>query len=496
MGTNVDPVCWDDKSYLEKIAGGGVTPRYLGTYQTLAALKADWPDSMGASMKDSWAMVAGTQYTYTPGVGWVAQNGEFQPVSAMESFCYLPEWVAATAYYIGTMVKNNGNVWVCQASGTSGGAFPSATPVYAYITDGTAKWGYLRSAKIVDCGVASTAAEYTLPTTTATQTLREAGLTGPTFGGITEPPRGWKTGGTWGGLIGPSEASSWRWRTNALTLKFAFTNYGFQAPAIYIEHQDGSLHRAAINMRNDATGSGKVFVINFAERAFRNIVMQMPANAYHFFGIAHDKYATFQYTKNYRKTWLLFGDSFTGGSAYHPTSLSCSIASAISRTVGVDVFVNSVGGSGYVAGSKFYARLVAADLADVDVVAFAGGINDTYSGQFVAEVNACASYVASKGKRLVMFGAFWGPGAPSQATTKDVAISAAALGNGGYFIPVATAIEPVMTGTGNVGAPANDGTADILRAPAPDALHPMMLGSLFIGEGMGNEAVRMGLANI
>lgn len=81
MSTNVDPVCGDDKSYLEKIAGGGVTPRYLGTYQTLAALKADWPDSMGASMKGSWAMVAGAQYTYGgAGVGWVAQSSAAQPI--------------------------------------------------------------------------------------------------------------------------------------------------------------------------------------------------------------------------------------------------------------------------------------------------------------------------------------------------------------------------------------------------------------------------------
>lgn len=123
MGTNVDPVCGDDKSYLEKIAGGGVTPRYLGTYQTLAALKADWPDSMGASMKDSWAMVAGTQYTYTPGVGWVAQKDAKQRVYAGVRAVVIGDSQTAcdTSYNISLSQNYHASSWFTFMANASGG---------------------------------------------------------------------------------------------------------------------------------------------------------------------------------------------------------------------------------------------------------------------------------------------------------------------------------------------------------------------------------------
>ena len=150
MGTNVDPVCGDDKTYLEKIAGGGVTPRYLGTYQTLAALKADWPDSMGASMNGSWAVASGTQYTYSAGAGWVAtQTASAVPTGDIWAACgdsitngssavnFRYSWFPKLVNAFGGLIRNDS--LECGVSGTTS-AYAANTTVPAAIAAGAKKF--------------------------------------------------------------------------------------------------------------------------------------------------------------------------------------------------------------------------------------------------------------------------------------------------------------------------------------------------------------------
>ncbi len=57
----------------------------------------------------------------------------------------LPAWVASTAYTLGRLVTNGGNLYRCRTAGTSAGS-GGPTGTNADITDNTAHWRYIGAA--------------------------------------------------------------------------------------------------------------------------------------------------------------------------------------------------------------------------------------------------------------------------------------------------------------------------------------------------------------
>ncbi len=92
-------------------------------------------------------------------LGWVCTT---------EGYLTTNNWVANTAYALGTLVVANGNIYKVTTAGTSGTIAPSGTSTF---TDGTVIWTYFPTAVFTAFGnsytMAETDAKYALLTTTA-----------------------------------------------------------------------------------------------------------------------------------------------------------------------------------------------------------------------------------------------------------------------------------------------------------------------------------------
>lgn len=93
---------------------------------------ASLPKSLGPkSPKESTSTVAAQSSVYC---AW--------QVTVSSATRLVPDWASGTAYLIGQVVLNGGNLYRCRAAGTSAGS-GGPTGTGADITDNTAHWAYV-----------------------------------------------------------------------------------------------------------------------------------------------------------------------------------------------------------------------------------------------------------------------------------------------------------------------------------------------------------------
>lgn len=174
-----------------------------------------------------------------------------------------------------------------------------------------------------------------------------------------------------------------------------------------------------------------------------------------------------------RMTVGMMTDSYGQGSVNvgeYPTA----IPYLLGRLLAADVRKSSYGGSGYQTtgsmpgGGTFLTRAAYFDDAEIDVMLWMGGINDSATGlQAAAEACYAAFAAAHPGVPQIAVGP-WSPSSTYEAANgaKWTAIQAACAAQGVAFIDN----RGWITGTGRVGATVGDGNADVLISS--DGTHP------------------------
>lgn len=194
-------------------------------------------------------------------------------------------------------------------------------------------------------------------------------------------------------------------------------------------------------------------------------------------------------------------DSYGGGAVdvdqFHTWPVS------LARLLCVDLYLNAVGGTGYVSqngalgGNNNYAsapRIAAAIAAGATDYLLAGSIND--SGQTTATVTAAAQSLITQIKAGVPNARIWMTGVqglPVAASTtgtnaaNNTALAALAASNGIPFIDTMTGW---YSGTGKVGATAGDGNRDVFLNT--DGVHPSLAGSDYIAARKYQSLISLG----
>ena len=162
-------VALGDKSVLGQI-NGIMAERFAELWELSQAVAASQdPDAATASLLDALCALTGTLRdaatkstvtltltgtlsTVVP-IGSRAENGigdEFETTASATISISVTAWAATTAYTVGNVRKNAGNVYECITAGTSAGS-GGPTTTASDITDGTVHWRYLGAgAAIVD----------------------------------------------------------------------------------------------------------------------------------------------------------------------------------------------------------------------------------------------------------------------------------------------------------------------------------------------------------
>lgn len=152
----------------------------------------------------------------------------------------------------------------------------------------------------------------------------------------------------------------------------------------------------------------------------------------------------------YRKTVIVIGDSWTGGSNMN-TSQSTLWWNVLSNKLPVNIQTAAIGGSGYVAtnpnepGNTFLKRATSIDFSGASAVVFFGSLNDESRSPTQIKQNAAAAYAAVKADapnaRLVVVGPQWPrSNPPADQLANSAAVHSAATAAG------ATWVDPVALG--------------------------------------------------
>lgn len=178
---------------------------------------------------------------------------------------------------------------------------------------------------------------------------------------------------------------------------------------------------------------------------------------------------------------FIVGDSYIGGSTYHPVTIERSIRTIVAETIGAKQYqADGIGGSGYISagsGQKFGDPLRIARIpTDANLVLVLGGINDTDIGLQSAVSEYLSLVRARVPNAIIIVGGVWGAVSGPDASTidKESAINnAVTSANDGriVFMPISSAVSPFISGTGKVSATNNSGNSDIYQSP--DGTHPI-----------------------
>jgi lysophospholipase L1-like esterase len=196
---------------------------------------------------------------------------------------------------------------------------------------------------------------------------------------------------------------------------------------------------------------------------------------------------------------IVVGDSLVSGSAQGPFIGRLDWPSQIGKYLGwSDVWNSGSGGTGYInnAGTKdnFIQRVADVTGNAPDLVLIEGGTND--SGFSAANVQAAVlAYLQSIRSSLttvpiIVLGLLsaGGPSAATISTENAVAAGVTQFADAlTFFVPVATAANPWLTGTGTVSVPTGTGNCD--NYTGPDATHPTQAGIDYFASRIAN-AVR------
>jgi lysophospholipase L1-like esterase len=163
-----------------------------------------------------------------------------------------------------------------------------------------------------------------------------------------------------------------------------------------------------------------------------------------------------------------------------------------------DPWNSSAGGTGYINNASTkenYIQRVTDVTGNVpDLVIVEGGANDTSSSAANVQAAALAYFQAVRSSLasvpIIVLGIpnAGGPNAATISTENAVAAAVTQFADANtYFIPVATAANPWLTGTGNVNSPAGNGNCDVYTGP--DSTHPTQAGIDYFAYRISN-AVR------
>ena len=419
-----------------------------------------------------------------------------------------PAWAASTAYVIGQEVVNGGNVYVCNGAGTSASSGGPTTATDAFITDGTVSWEYLYSNQFTTSlpDGPSWSSSTTAPSSPNNAKFYRNALSGYSSGATTVI-----TADTWftvlgftGGLgssgIGVSGVGRGgiSFMMDAATLVIARNSsagYG-----MFVEVDGQYLTESFIP--DLATGHASTYTtITFPSKKDRRIVLRFDTQqSVPLQGIYTDAFSNIWPAQTLSDTVAaaFMCDSYGLGGAQPRGSneqpfWDRTVPATIAARLGFDnCYINSVSGTGFVAGSSVYgapARVTAVAAYNPNIVFTLCSVNDT--GLNAAAIQAAVvAYIQAMRAALpnalfVFIGVTGGRTGPDAGEVAAIAGITQAADSNTIFLPGSTAVpEPVNNGSGYNGSFAGLGNADWYMA---NNLHPTAKGALNVGKRMSLE---------
>jgi len=272
---------------------------------------------------------------------------------------------------------------------------------------------------------------------------------------------------------------------------------------------DGEAVTAAFQTANGSSGVFHMMRVAFADKRPRHIMIESLSMGISSISVGPTD--TLSPSGVNRPRIALIGDSYC-------VNGNTEIGNTVGRMLGVSMWIDGSGGTGYnnnQAGTNgkatFGARLVAVMAnADPDALVVYGGVNDgtgTLQADCLALINAARAIRSDL--PIVIVGSQNPPSAAGSAATKSALLkAAAATGRAAYVDPVTGHIYGAsgtllqrgtawITGTGNTGATAGNGNADIYISA--DTTHPsttvgVLNGFTYHGMRLG-QALRVALGS-
>lgn len=396
-----------------------------------------------------------------------------------------PAWVASTAYGVGNVVVNGGNLYLCAVAGTSAASGGPTGTAAAAVTDGTVSWFYYGVPQI-------TTASPLAPTVTITNSVL-SGLTNwfpsvasdhvtiePQFGYLGGIPQVVHNAGT-GAYQVQISANSVSGTPN-LTSPGGYT-FSTDAPKISIfAHPtnaegsvqitvDGQLLSPNAISQLTLNSSDNYLNLDFSlvGRKVRTITLWNSNGQITFYGVYVDPYSNVWAPAPPNITACVMGDSFTAGGGsgayFEPINALDQWPMVAGQKLGiVNVWNMAIGGTGWLAGSPnnvsgFLANTTNSGFLSgyCNLIIINMGINDSgvYTGaQITAAVTADLQTLRSLNASapIIVTGTWY-----ATDLTTEQAIQAGVTAEADpnvYFLPMAT--DPTnswLTGSGNITAP-------------------------------------------
>lgn len=390
-----------------------------------------------------------------------------------------PAYAASTAYKIGDVVQNSGNLYLARTAGTSGASSaPTSTVPNVYIVDGTVTWAYMGTAQSAAANAPTLTNPGSIPASLSVQktvyadsswvhvstsayVMDSAAPTGIWWSQTTEPIN--------------TQGIQIEFMTDSTDLIILMA-YG-QVP-VRIGVDGVWIAPGCIT----SSASYNLFELQIPGGRKPRKITVMWQGSHHFVGVAiapTDAVWAPAYPSEYKLH--VVGDSFVSGSSNHGLLQGNTIAFHLaSLLAGSKWSSDGVGGSGYLAAgsgvSAYNALRIARIPTDTDILVVLLGINDTNDGTFAPGVAAYLNAVRARLPNTLIYacGAWAGcTGPDTNVLTKESAIKSSVLSAADpmtVFVPISSGPTPVVWGTGKGGATAANGNSDWITSP--DNTHP------------------------
>lgn len=438
---------------------------------------------------------------------WAARG--YNPL-ILPSLMSVPAWRPTSSFVVGQVVANNSLNYICSVGGTSAASGGPTGTGAGPITDGGVTWfffGFTNNANAPTVPMVSVSGSlpngltlaYPIPASAANfffsggVPFLKNGIE-YSFPGVTEPSNSNAS------PTGSNYGLSVTFYTDAPKFAIAQSNENTIPWRIIVDGQYISI--------SGTVGSGAANptynVVDFSGvRKSRKITFEATA-AWQFAGVAcgpNDTVWLPDASDNVRA--IVVGDSLAAGASMvngpSPIIGRGDWPSQIGKYLGWnDPWNSSAGGTGYInnASTKdnYIQRVTDVTGNAPNIVIVEGGANDT--GSSAANVQAAAlAYFQSVRSSLATVPIIvlgiptpGGPTAPSISTENAVSAAVTQFADAlTFFIPVATAANPWLTGTGTVVAPSGTGNCDVYTGV--DNVHPTQAGIDYLAARIAN-AVR------
>jgi len=431
-----------------------------------------------------------------------------------------PAWQANTAYVIGNVVTNAGNMYICAEAGTSATAGGPIGTGAAVVADGTAYWLYYGAPPVVASPSPTVSQNTAVPAAlTASYPADISGALAPQYQ-LLGSYAGFVN---WDGYLPTLQAHS-EYVSNAENVPGV--RFVTDAPQFTIQGVGGSnggfqilvdgqlLYPGAIQSTGKAPNMFlTVDFTNAGGRKARTISVFSLGGGQGFYGVYVDPASTVSAPPAITSRACVFGDSYTAGGGSGDYGMPVAPLDtwpnrALRGVLGFDdVWSFAVGGTGYLAATANLGAILAnsgnqANIATCTLIVVNEGTND--QAQYTpAQIQAAVTTDLQTLRSLVptapivvtgIWGGASGPSALLIAAEQAIQAGVEAVGDSNtYFVPISTATPPWMTGTGTVAAPNGTGNADTCMGPSS---HPTATcEAYFMGPRMAT-ALRAVLPNI